>query len=100
MNGVAVLDEKLDAMPKFKKRPIGRTGHRFILEHSFVTKSGCAYSGFSLQFPKVFDLKSEKAKDKAMLVEKRNATLTRWAEVNITLLPEAVDAWVAKLDGQ
>ena len=73
MNGVAVLDEKLDAMPKFKKRPIGRTGHRFILEHSFTTSSGGTYSGFALQYPKVFGFRPEKNKEVALLVANRNA---------------------------
>ena len=98
MNGVAVLDEKLDAMPKFKKRPIGRTGHRFILEHSFTTSSGGTYSGFALQYPKVFGFRPEKNKEVALLVANRNANMKRWAELNTTLLPSAIDAWIISLD--
>ena len=98
VNGVEVLDEKLDAMPKFKKRPIGRTGHRFILEHSFTTSSGGTYSGFALQYPKVFGFRPEKNKEVALLVANRNANMKRWAELNTTLPPRAFDSWIKSLD--
>ena len=97
-SGSMVVAQKLSEMPKFKKRPIGRTGHRFILEHSFVTKSGNTYSGFSLQYPKVFGFRSEKSKDMDLLVSNRNAKMTRWAELNTTLDADAISAWVAALD--
>jgi len=41
--------ERLDEMPRYKNRPLGKTGHRFILKHEFVTKSGAFFSGYSLQ---------------------------------------------------
>jgi len=97
-SGSMIVAQKLTEMPKFKKRPIGRTGHRFILEHSFVTKSGNTYSGFSLQYPKVFGFRSEKSKDMNLLVSNRNAKMTRWAELNTTLDASAISAWVAALD--
>ena len=97
-SGSMIVAQKLTEMPKFKKRPIGRTGHRFILEHSFVTKSGNTYSGFSLQYPKVFGFRSEKSKDMNLLVSNRNAKMTRWAELNTTLDANAISAWVAALD--
>jgi hypothetical protein len=96
--GTTGLVQKASDMPKFKKRPIGRTGHRFILEHSFVTKSGNTYSGFSLQYPKVFGFRSEKSKDMGLLVSNRNVNMARWAEQNTTLSPAAIEAWIAALD--
>jgi hypothetical protein len=41
--------ERLNEMPRYKNRPLGKTGHRFILKHEFVTKSGALFSGYSLQ---------------------------------------------------
>lgn len=40
---------RLNEMPRYKNRPLGKTGHRFILKHEFVTKSGALFSGYSLQ---------------------------------------------------
>jgi len=41
--------ERLNEMPRYKNRPLGKTGHRFILKHEFVTKSGALFSGYALQ---------------------------------------------------
>lgn len=87
-------------MPKFKRRPIGKTGFRFVIEHNFTTKSGTMYNGYSLQFPNIFQLKSEKAKTLAGLVEYRNEVLRKWARDFTSLATEAAEEWVQALDTQ
>jgi len=56
----AAAEVLLEAMPSFKRQPIGKTGVRFVIEHNFVTSSGSMYQGFSLQFPKCFGIKAQK----------------------------------------
>jgi hypothetical protein len=92
--------ELLVKMPEFKRRPIGKTGFRFVIEHNFTTKSGTMYNGFSLQFPNIFQLKSEKAKTLVGLVEYRNEVLRKWARDFTSLSREAAEEWVEALDTQ
>ena len=77
---------------------MGVTGRRFIHLHSFATRNDKFYHGFNLQFPKVFGLKTAKAKDMANLVRTRNEMLVTWAKENTKLSDDQILDWVNEID--
>jgi len=87
-------------LPFIKGRPVGVTGFRFIHEHKFQTKNTSAtfYNGFNLQFPKMFGLKTAKAKDITRLVYKRNHMLEIWALRNTRHSKREVAKWISEID--
>lgn len=87
-------------LPFIKGRPVGVTGFRFIHEHKFQTKNTSAtfYNGFNLQFPKMFGLKTAKAKDITRLVYKRNQMLEIWALRNTRHSKREIAKWISEID--
>lgn len=91
---------KVKTLPCIKGRPVGVTGYRFIHEHKFQTKNTSAtfYDGYALQFPKVFGLKTAKAKSIMNLVCKRNRMLEIWAQENTHHSKRDIAKWISEID--
>ena len=92
-------ERKMLELPNLKGRPVGVTGYRFVHLHTFQTRVGRIYRGYSLRFPRIFGkIKSLKSKDMAKLVRMRNNMLEAWAIESSKAMAHDIAKWIADLD--